>query len=166
MTNKRAYIYKSPIGAYQIEHIDSKLCRLQLITEEDANQNLNDSDTDLTKKVIHQLEQYFKGLRTEFEIPIDYSRCTPFQQRVYSEMQQIPYGECRTYKQIATAIGNPNASRAVGMAANRNPIQLIIPCHRVVGTNGSLTGYAGGLSIKERLLDIELNSPNLPYITH
>ena len=80
---------------------------------------------------------------------------TDFQKRVWEALIQIPYGETRTYKEIAAAAGNPKASRAVGMANNRNPIPIIIPCHRVIGTNGSLTGYAGGLKVKEYLLKLE-----------
>ena len=80
---------------------------------------------------------------------------TPFQQKVWAALREIPYGETRSYGQIAAQVGNPKASRAVGMANNRNPIAIIVPCHRVIGANGSLTGYAGGLNVKQELLALE-----------
>lgn len=104
--------------------------------------------------VTDQLSEYFSGTRTEFDIPLA-PNGTPFQKLVWRELCRIPYGQTRTYGEIAAAIGNPGAARAVGMACNRNPIWLIIPCHRIVGTGGKLTGYAGGLDLKRRLLDLE-----------
>lgn len=101
-----------------------------------------------------QLREYFEGERKVFDLPLKISG-TPFQEMVWGELLKIPYGETRSYKDIATSIGNPKASRAVGMANNRNKIAIIIPCHRVIGANGSLTGYAGGLDIKEKLLLLE-----------
>lgn len=101
-----------------------------------------------------ELNEYFAGLRTEFETSLAPTG-TPFQQAVWDALLDIPFGETRTYAQIAAAIGKPKAARAVGGACNRNPIALFIPCHRVVGTNGSLTGFAGGLSVKEYLLTHE-----------
>ena len=101
-----------------------------------------------------QLQEYFTGTRKHFSFPIEL-KGTPFQKSVWQEMARIPYGESRTYGEIARAIGNPKAVRAVGMACNRNPIWIIIPCHRVIGSNQKLTGYAGGLSMKEALLALE-----------
>ena len=101
-----------------------------------------------------QLQEYFAGSRKSFTFPIEL-RGTPFQISLWKELANIPYGETRTYGDIARAIGNPNAVRAVGMACNRNPIWIAIPCHRVIGSNKKLTGYAGGLSMKESLLNLE-----------
>ena len=101
-----------------------------------------------------QLREYFAGARRTFELPLA-PHGTAFQQRVWAALRAIPYGETRTYGELAAAIGSPNASRAVGMANHRNPIPIIIPCHRVIGANGTLTGYAGGLEVKQKLLALE-----------
>ena len=89
-----------------------------------------------------------------FDLPLR-MQGTPFQQKVWAALREIPYGETRSYGQIAAQVGNPKAGRAVGMANNRNPIAIIVPCHRVIGANGSLTGYAGGLNVKQELLALE-----------
>lgn len=101
-----------------------------------------------------QLREYFAGARRTFDLPLA-PHGTAFQQRVWAALRAIPYGETRTYGELAAAIGSPNASRAVGMANHRNPISIVIPCHRVIGANGTLTGYAGGLEIKQKLLALE-----------
>ncbi|MBH1992885.1 MAG: methylated-DNA--[protein]-cysteine S-methyltransferase [Sphingomonadaceae bacterium] len=101
-----------------------------------------------------QLDDYFNGTRRSFDLPLDF-RGTAFQQRVWAALLAIPYGETRSYGDIAAAIGQPTASRAVGAANGRNPISIIAPCHRVVGSNGALTGFAGGLETKIWLLDHE-----------
>lgn len=103
---------------------------------------------------IGQLKAYFAGERTDFDLPLRLSG-TPFQRRVWQELRQIPYGETISYGELAERVGNPAASRAVGMANGRNPVGIIVPCHRVVGANGSLTGYGGGLGRKEQLLALE-----------
>lgn len=103
-----------------------------------------------------QLEQYFAGQRNCFDVPLDFAG-TPFQKSVWQALLNIPYGETRTYRDIALEIGNPKAVRAVGAANGRNPISIIAPCHRVIGTNGALVGFAGGLDRKEILLNIEQN---------
>ena len=104
--------------------------------------------------MVEQLAEYFEGKRTQFEIPLDVDG-TEFQKAVWKELQRIPYGETRSYGEIAKAIGRPGAARAVGMANHDNPLAVVIPCHRVVGSDGSLTGYAGGLHLKAQLLSIE-----------
>ena len=101
-----------------------------------------------------ELEEYFAGRRKSFSVPIK-PRGTDFQQKVWAALRDIPYGETASYGEIAGQIGNPKACRAVGMANNRNPIAIIIPCHRVIGAGGALTGYAGGLDKKEFLLNFE-----------
>lgn len=104
--------------------------------------------------VRQQLEEYFEGKRTRFELPLDVVG-TQFQKAVWNELLRIPYGETRSYSDIAKAIGKPDAARAVGMANHDNPVAVVIPCHRVVGRDGALTGYAGGLHLKAQLLSIE-----------
>lgn len=101
-----------------------------------------------------QLREYFAGARRTFDLPLA-PHGTAFQQRVWAALRAIPYGETCTYGELATAIGSPNASRAVGMANHRNPIPIIIPCHRVIGANGALTGHAGRLEVKRKLLALE-----------
>jgi len=102
-----------------------------------------------------QLTEYFSGQRHNFDVPIDSQWGTPFQRAVWQALQRIPYGHTRTYGEIARAIGNANAVRAVGAAIGQNPHTIIVPCHRVVGANGSLTGFAGGLDRKKHLLALE-----------
>lgn len=111
-------------------------------------------ETPFIKQAVNELQEYFEGRRREFTVPL-HPQGTDFQLRVWQVLRTIPYGKTWSYKQVATAAGNPNASRAVGMANNRNPIAIIIPCHRVIGANGRLVGYAGGLDVKEKLLEIE-----------
>jgi methylated-DNA-[protein]-cysteine S-methyltransferase len=101
-----------------------------------------------------QLEQYFAGERAEFDLAIEL-RGTPFERRVWDEVRAIPYGTTATYAEIARRVGSPSACRAVGRANGRNPIAVIVPCHRVVGSDGSLTGYAGGVEMKRALLELE-----------
>ena len=108
----------------------------------------------VSELAITQLQEYFSGTRKDFTFPV-VLKGTPFQVSVWNALSQIPYGQMATYKDIAKAIGNEKAVRAVGMACNRNPIWIAIPCHRVVGANRKLTGYAGGLSMKEALLNHE-----------
>lgn len=108
----------------------------------------------LLDRAERELSEYFAGSRRDFTVPIAPAG-TPFQQEVWAALRTIPYGETRTYGQIAAAIGRPRACRAVGMANNRNPVAIVVPCHRVVGSTGALTGYAGGLDAKALLLRIE-----------
>ena len=108
---------------------------------------------------LEQLNEYFAGQRREFSIPLDL-RGTEFQLKCWRELRDIPYGETRSYRDLAQAIGHPHAYRAVGMSNNRNPIAIVVPCHRVIAADGSLCGYGGGLDIKRKLLDLE--SAQLP----
>ena len=110
--------------------------------------------TELTNRTANELQEYLAGKRTAFDIPLAPAG-TEFQRAVWKALQNIPYGQTRSYADIAAVVGNPQATRAVGSANNRNPIAVLIPCHRVVGSNGKLTGYAGGLALKQRLLDLE-----------
>ncbi len=110
--------------------------------------------TDLIKETKSQLDEYFNGKRYNFNIPLNLEG-TDFQKSVWKALEEIPYGETKSYSEIAEYIGNPKACRAVGLANNKNPISIIIPCHRVIGKNGKLVGYGGGLDIKEKLLKLE-----------
>lgn len=140
----------SPFGSLLIGLEGDSVVSLRLATDSLPEE----SPCPTAQAVIHQLQEYFSGTRMNFDIPLSL-RGTPFQQRVWQELANIPYGQTRTYGEIAAAIGKPGAARAVGMACNRNPIWLVIPCHRVVGKNGALTGYEGGLEMKQKLLELE-----------
>jgi methylated-DNA-[protein]-cysteine S-methyltransferase len=113
------------------------------------------------RAAIDQLEEYFAGDRRAFDLPLALDG-TAFQQRVWAALQEIPYGRTATYGEIAASMGHPGAARAVGMANNRNPIAIIVPCHRVVGSNGALVGYGGGLDRKRMLLEMEAGVRTLP----
>jgi len=112
------------------------------------------AETPVIKKAAAQIEEYLSGKRKRFTLPL-VMHGTEFQLAVWRALQDIPYGETRSYKEIAAAIGRPKAVRAVGMANNCNPISIIVPCHRVIGHDGSLVGYGGGLPLKQRLLNLE-----------
>ena len=115
---------------------------------------MSDAANELTALVFQQLDEYFKGTRKTFDFPYQLHG-TPFQETVWAALREIPYGETRSYKDIAEAIGCPRAFRAVGMANHANPIFIAIPCHRVIGADGSLVGYGGGLGMKKLLLELE-----------
>lgn len=112
------------------------------------------ADHPLLIETARQLGEYFAGTRQQFELPLQ-PEGTPFQRQVWQALSTIPYGETRSYAQIAQQIGRPNAVRAVGAANGRNPLSIIVPCHRVIGANGKLTGFAGGLTVKAQLLTLE-----------
>lgn len=117
-----------------------------------------EQETALIKEAYQQLSEYLKGERKEFDLPLN-PKGTDFQKRVWRALCDIPYGETQSYKQIAKAVGNSKAVRAVGMANNRNPITIVVPCHRVIGADGKLVGYGGGLEMKEFLLRLEKSLP-------
>jgi len=112
------------------------------------------NETPLIKKAAKQFDEYFKKDRQNFDLPL-VLHGTDFQVKVWKALQKIPYGQTRSYGELAAMTGNPKACRAAGMANNRNPITIIVPCHRVIGHDGSLTGYGGGLELKQKLLDLE-----------
>lgn len=145
--------YDTPVGKVTIFADKTNVTSIEFGSIPGAAGNAN-AATDLAAA---QLGEYFSGQRMAFSIPLRLSG-TPFQMAVWEELCRIPFGETRSYKEIAVRIGSPEACRAVGMANNRNPIPIIVPCHRVIGKNGNLTGYAGGLDIKFRLLQIEHNA--------
>jgi methylated-DNA-[protein]-cysteine S-methyltransferase len=117
-------------------------------------------DADAFADVAHQLDAYFAGELRDFDLQLAPAG-TPFQQQVWSALRAIPYGETASYGEIASTVGQPGAARAVGGANNRNPIAIIVPCHRVIGAGGSLTGYGGGLERKRKLLALEAGTPAL-----
>ena len=141
--------YSSPFGPVQIGHRDGRIISIRC-----GSSAAPHMPSEVSELANLQLQEYFAGKRTAFDLPLELEG-TPFQLAVWKAMLEIPYGETRTYGQLAAAIGRPAASRAVGQAANRNPIWIVIPCHRIVGSNHSLTGYAGGLSMKRALLELE-----------
>ncbi|MCI8403563.1 MAG: methylated-DNA--[protein]-cysteine S-methyltransferase [Clostridia bacterium] len=146
---KNVWYYDFPIGRTAIACDDTGITDVTVSTVE-----AREKETELIQEAAKQLKEYFCGQRREFDVPLSISG-TDFQKSVWNALMRIPYGETRSYKYIAADVGNPKASRAVGMANNRNKIIIIIPCHRVIGADGSLVGYGGGLDIKKRLLDIE-----------
>lgn len=142
--------YKFDFGYIKIAYADGKIFSLHFCNNVDKQNQPND----FSNAIYKQLQEYFAKKRKAFDVQFNL-KGTPFQMRVWQQLQKIPYGQTQTYKQIAEAIGKPKASRAVGMAIHNNPIAIIIPCHRVIGSNGKLTGYAGGLDLKQHLLNIE-----------
>lgn len=156
----------SPIGPLTIACLKEGICNLSFGSYQDtassiqawAKKHLLKSELKYEPSAltdaINQLEEYFEGNRHTFELSL-YLCGTPFQLKVWDALQEIPYGETKTYKEVAQMIGKPKAVRAVGTANNRNPIPIIIPCHRVIGSNGTLVGYGGGIDKKEHLLEVE-----------
>lgn len=146
----------SPIGPICVEGDGDFVTGLHMPQHrhwEGPNATWQQSDSSF-KAVRQQLTEYFAGERQQFEVPMK-STGTPFQLRVWEELSRIPFGVTISYAELAQRVGNPSASRAVGSANGRNPISIIVPCHRVIGANGKLTGYGGGLDKKEWLLDWE-----------
>lgn len=148
-----------------LNYIDSPIGILGLVQEEDcltevffgkseSHQDYSQEETLLLKEAKKQLKAYFEGSQKIFDLPLN-PKGTDFQKAVWQALLLIPYGETRSYKDIAAAIGSPKASRAVGMANNKNPLSILVPCHRVIGSSGKLVGYGGGLTIKENLLGLE-----------
>ena len=146
------YTYDSPFGSIIIETDGNAITGIK--TGSNAKITGKKEASTLTNVAAKQLEEYFAGKRKRFDLPLNPSG-TEFQRSVWKALQNIPYGKTKTYKQIAEMVGNAKACRAVGMANNKNPIWIVIPCHRVIGTNGTLTGYGGGLNMKKRLLELE-----------
>ena len=146
--NYKGY-FKSNIGIICVEDNGEKLISVKLCKNAESS-----NMSTLTKRTIEQLKEYFSGIRKSFDLPLEMNG-TEFQLKVWNELCNIPYGETRSYKDIAEKIGNPKAVRAVGGANNKNKLMIIVPCHRVIGANGSLTGYAGGIDVKKILLELE-----------
>ena len=162
MTTLQYLIIDSPIGPLTLAGTGAILMHLRMVgqTHEPDRSGWEPADPDAFADVVTQLSSYFAGTLTEFDVEIQ-SDGTEFQRRVWTALQTIPYGETRSYGQIAEQIGSPAASRAVGLANGRNPISIIVPCHRVIGSSGSLTGYGGGIERKRTLLELEMNAHSL-----
>ncbi|MFH9586266.1 methylated-DNA--[protein]-cysteine S-methyltransferase [Streptomyces luteogriseus] len=153
---KQYTVTDSPYGPLTLVAEEGVLCGLYMTDQRHRPQQetFGTRDDTLFAEAEEQLKAYFAGELKEFTVELSLAG-TPFQRAVWDELRRIPYGETRTYGQLADSLGTPTASRAVGLANGRNPIGIIVPCHRVVGANGGLTGYGGGLERKQRLLDFE-----------
>ena len=147
------FFYETIIGPLGIKDDGENIVEI-FFNKEEVPKDLELRETPLIKATMGQLQEYFEGKRKDFNIPMK-AKGTEFQKSVWDQLLKVPYGETCSYGEIAKRIGNPKASRAIGMANNRNPISIIIPCHRVIGSSGKLVGYGGGLDIKERLLKLE-----------
>lgn len=153
-------LYNSPIGILKIGEDDGKitnlcLCRKTGEVSPDADSRQSQTQrSNFFREACLQLDEYFRGERKQFDLPLKYAG-TPFQESVWRELLNIPYGETRSYEDIAVGIGNPKAVRAVGQANNRNPILLMIPCHRVIHKSGDISGFACGIEAKKYLLELE-----------
>lgn len=153
---ENSYSFQSPIGFLTICEQDNQLTRLYLDNQDRGIlQSRNfEYHSDFLHEVYHQLNEYFAGKRKIFDLPVD-SKGTAFQKAVWRELQKIPYGETRSYEDIAVAIGNKKAVRAIGQANGRNPIMIVVPCHRVIRKNGDISGFACGVETKRYLLNLE-----------
>ncbi|MET7390828.1 methylated-DNA--[protein]-cysteine S-methyltransferase [Streptomyces sp. NPDC005529] len=153
---KQHMVIDSPYGPLTLVADDGVLCGLYMAGQRHRPQEetFGERDDTLFGDVTEQLDAYFAGKLKEFTVELRLAG-TPFQRGVWDRLRKIPYGETRSYGELAEALGSLGASRAVGLANGRNPVGIIVPCHRVVGANGSLTGYGGGLDRKQRLLDFE-----------
>lgn len=143
--------YTFPCGIFRIQQEGDYIVSVQMVQTPSYE---SCTPTPLTDELAEQLDEYFQGNRQRFDIPYDL-KGTPFQKRVWSALCQIPYGQTRSYLDVAQSIGNARACRAVGMANHRNPLLILIPCHRVIGADGSLGGYAAGVDTKQFLLELE-----------
>jgi methylated-DNA-[protein]-cysteine S-methyltransferase len=142
------------IKGFDIGIADNGSAIIGLFFDRKRFSGLKKAETPLIQKAAAQIKEYFEGKRKQFKLPLALHG-TEFQLAVWHALQDIPYGETRSYKEIAASIGRPKAVRAVGMANNRNPISIIVPCHRVIGHDGKLVGYGGGLPLKQYLLELE-----------
>ena len=150
------HYYSSPIGILKISAEEESIIGLSLEVQEEMQESISETPpTALLQEAYTQLTEYFAGERTSFSLPIAYPHGTPFQHSVWNALRDIPYDETRSYEDIAVAIGNPKAVRAIGQANTRNPILLLVPCHRVINKNGTIGGFGCGVEIKKQLLQLE-----------
>ena len=147
----------SPIGPITLAAVDGVLSGVYMEAHRHAPgfETLGERDDEVLAEAVRQLGAYFAGELTIFDLPLAPAVGTPFQRRVWAALTEVGYGETASYGELAAAIGQPTASRAVGMANGRNPLSIVVPCHRVVGSNGKLVGYGGGVERKRFLLDLE-----------
>jgi methylated-DNA-[protein]-cysteine S-methyltransferase len=155
-------IIDSPLGKLKLVARDTKLIAILWEHERKNRVKLGEmreaDDNPVLLEAARQLQEYFAGERTRFDLELSFDG-TPFQKQVWNALQEIPFGEKRTYRDIAMRVGNGRATRAVGAAIGRNPLSIVAPCHRVIGSSGKLTGFAGGLPNKARLLATEAHPP-------
>jgi len=157
----KQYILKTPIGPLHLTASEKGLCGIhwkKQTSQVVASLDGGDAETRLLAQTVEELQEYFAGQRTSFTVPLDLHG-TDFQKKVWGELLKIPYGKTFSYTDIAQRIKNRKAVRAVGSANGRNPVSIIVPCHRVIAADGTLGGYAGGLNTKTRLLDLERKTP-------
>ena len=154
--------YLSPLGMLKIVANESALLAVQFLTEEVVTTDLESSESAITKNTIQQLTEYFEDKRKQFDLPLEFEG-TEFQQKVWNELTKIPFGQTLSYGQLADRLGSKQLVRAVGNANGKNPIGIIVPCHRVIGNQGDLVGYAGGLWRKQWLLEHEGSQKLLPW---
>ena len=152
MTTAHTY-FESPIGLIEIQGSENFLTSIYFVD----TKNKDELDNAVTKEAARQLKAYFGKKLEQFDLPLD-ARGTPFQKAVWQQLQTIPYGRTCSYGDIAVKLSKPKAVRAVGAANGKNPLSIVVPCHRVIGANGTLTGYAGGLDRKKFLLSLEERS--------
>ena len=145
--------YTAPVGIYEIEADDKAITGVNLVKNVPFEKKT--STNPLIVEACTQLDEYFAGKRRTFDLPLSPKGGTPFQQTVWKQLQEIPYGKTISYSQLAQAINRPKACRAVGSANGKNPVSIIIPCHRVIAADGGIGGYTGGLDIKIQLLELE-----------
>lgn len=150
------YVYQTPIGELTVAEKDCQLAGIYF-NQEMLAQLGEKKETEFLADVKQQLDEYFLSKRRNFDLPL-MLKGTEFQKKVWKQLLCIPYGSTTTYGEIAKELGNEKAARAVGLANHKNPIAIVVPCHRVIGKNGNLVGYAGGVDIKEKLLKIEQQS--------
>jgi methylated-DNA-[protein]-cysteine S-methyltransferase len=151
----------TPIGTLFVAATDRGLCQISF----DPDRGLDELSEHLGRRVLRvprrvddakrELDEYFEGRRTDFDLPLDVDHVAEFNRLVLAELALVPYGQVTTYGALAARVGRPRAARAVGVVMHRNPIPIVLPCHRVIGANGSLTGYGGGLHVKQALLELE-----------
>jgi len=158
LVDVRFDVIESPVGELLIASTDRGLCRISYTIEGQDESLARSFGVRVLRmpldEVRRELDEYFEGRRRDFDLALDL-RVAPFHEAVLHELARVPYGQVDTYGHLAARVGHPKAARAVGTVMNRNPLPIVLPCHRIVGANGSLTGYAGGLHVKRALLELE-----------
>jgi methylated-DNA-[protein]-cysteine S-methyltransferase len=158
LVDVRYDVADSPVGPLFLASTERGLCRISYTVEGEDEAVARTFGARVLRvpldDVRRELDEYFEGRRHDFDLPVDL-RVAPFHEAVLHELARVPYGHTATYGALAARVGRPRAARAVGTVMNRNPIPIVLPCHRIIGANGSLTGYGGGLAVKRRLLELE-----------
>jgi methylated-DNA-[protein]-cysteine S-methyltransferase len=158
LVDVRYDVADSPVGPLFLASTERGLCRISYTVEGEDELVARTFGARILRvpldEVRRELDEYFEGRRDEFDLPVDL-RVTPFHEAVLHELARVPYGHTETYGALAAKVGRPRAARAVGTVMNRNPIPIVLPCHRIIGADGSLTGYGGGLDVKRALLELE-----------